>query len=81
MFLYLYQHINKYIKIMTSSTTYDREIKKAHVYEGGYLIASYDFNSGEFETEIEMTEEKANECLELMEQEKGDDEYFVSMED
>ena len=74
-------HHHKYIKIMYTSTIYEREIKKAFVYEGGYLIASYDFNSGQFETEIEMSEAKANECLELMQQEKADDEYFVSTED
>ena len=66
---------------MYTSTIYEQEIKKAFVYEGGYLIASYDFNSGQFETEIEMTKAKANECLSLMEQAKVDDEYFVSMED
>ena len=66
---------------MTRSTTYNREIKKAYVYEGGYQIASYDFNSTDFDTEIEMTEAKADECFELMEQAKTDDEYFVSMED
>ena len=66
---------------MRTSTTYDREIKKAYVYEDGYQIASYDFNSGQFETEIEMSDAKADECFALMEQEKVDDEYFVSMED
>lgn len=66
---------------MTPSTTYEREIKKAYVYEGGYLIASYDFNSAEFDAEIKMSETKADECLELMKQAKIDDEYFVSNED
>ena len=66
---------------MYTSTIYDREIKKAYVYEGKGMVASYDFNSGEFETEIEMSEAKANECLELMQQAKVDDEYFVSTED
>ena len=74
-------HHHKYIKIMTRSATYEREIKKAYVYEGGYLIASYDFNSTDFDTEIEMSKAKANECFELMEQAKTDDEYFVSMEE
>ena len=66
---------------MTRSATYEREIKKAYVYEGGYLIASYDFNSTDFVDEIKMSETKANECLSLMEQAKIDDEYFVLMED
>ena len=61
---------------MRTSTIYEREIKKAFVYEDGYLIASYDFNSGQFETEIEMTKAKANECMELMNSEKGEWDEF-----
>lgn len=66
---------------MRTSTTYDREIKKAYVYQDNYQVASYDFNSNKFEAEIEMTKEKADEYFELMEQAKVDDKYFVLMED
>ena len=66
---------------MVASTTYDREIKKAYVNENGYQIASYDFNSCEFKGEIDMIESKADECFELMDQARIDDEYFVSTED
>ncbi len=66
---------------MALSTSYNSEIKKADVQEGGYQIASYDFNSGQLDIELGMSETKANECLALMEQAKEDHEYFVSMED
>ena len=66
---------------MARSTNYNAEIKKAYVYDGKFQIAEFDFNSGEFDSELEMSETKANECLELMEQAKEDHEYFVSMED
>ncbi|MDC1265650.1 hypothetical protein N8009_02535 [Flavobacteriaceae bacterium] len=66
---------------MQITTNYDREIKKGYVFENGYQVFEHDFNSGEFEAEIEMTEEKADEYLKLMEQAKADDEYFVSTED
>ena len=74
-------YTTKYIKIMQITTTYDREIKKGYVFENGYQVFEHDFNSGEFDSEIEMTEEKADEYLKLMEQEKANDEHFVTMED
>ena len=55
---------------MKTSATYNQEIKKAYVYEDGFEIASYDYNSAEFDAEIEMSETKANECMELMNSEK-----------
>ena len=61
---------------MKTSATYDREIKKAYVYEDGYEIASYDYNSCDFKSEIKMSETKANECLELMNSEKSEWDEF-----
>ena len=66
---------------MKTSATYEQEIKKGYVFENNYQIASYDFNSCEFDSEIDMIDKKADECLELMKQAKEDHEYFVSMED
>lgn len=68
--LYLCCVQNKYIKIMKTSATYDHEIKKAYVYEDGYEIASYDYNSCYFICEQGMSEEKKEECSNLMDKEK-----------
>ena len=60
----------KYKKIMTPTAIYDHEIKKAYVYEHGYEIASYDYNSCDFVCEQGMAEEKKEECSNLMDKEK-----------
>ena len=64
---------------MTPITYYDPEKNVANVTEDSFLIAYYNFNSCEFNSEIDLTESKADEYLELMEAEKLEHEYFVKM--
>ena len=64
---------------MTPTIIYDPDLNKASVFEADYKVADYNFNSSEFNTEIKISESKADEYLELMEAEKLEHEYFVKM--
>ena len=64
---------------MTPTIIYDPDLNISTIYEDDYKVADYNFNSSEFNTEIKMSESKADEYLELMEAEKLEHEYFVKM--
>ena len=60
---------------------YDRETNKGHLYNDGFLVYEHDFNSGKSDYNSEMTKDELQDCFELVDNEKDDDEYFVLMED
>lgn len=67
---------------MSIRTEYDRETNKGELYNDGYIVYEHDFNSGKSDDyDSEMTNDELQECFELVEQAKIDDEWFVSRED